>query len=212
MTTLHQDQKTCGVCGAKSTHTVMGSSNTMGAADLDLRPPPMLRDTLPLQMQECPKCGYCVADIGRARDGVKELVCSAAYAKVLKDPGRPALCNRFLAASFLAEKSGVRESAGHLAVRAAWAADDAGAADVARACRLHAVSLLDGVAGDEPGHTEALLVDLLRRAGELERARVMCDRGLGVTSDPAVQKVLELQAKLITSADTAVHRLDEALP
>jgi hypothetical protein len=208
MTTTSKIKKTCAVCGRESEFEIAASTNTQGPSDLDLRPPPMTRNTLHLQMQECPGCGYCVADVATARDGMKALVKSEAYQKILKDK-RPQLVNRYLAASFLAEKSGVLDAAGHLAVRAAWVADDAKASDLAKQCRLQAVALIDAQASDGSGHEEAMMTDLLRRAGELVRAKVMCDRGLSVTRDPIVRKVLQLQAKLIQAKDLEAHRMDE---
>lgn len=208
MTTTSKIEKTCAVCSKKSEYETAASTQAQGPSDLDLRPPPPTRNTLHLQMQECPGCGYCVADVAKVRDGINALVKSEAYQKILKDK-RPQLVNRYLAASFLAEKSGVLDAAGHLAVRAAWAADDAKAIDVAKQCRLHAVALLDKQASDGSGHEEAMMTDLLRRAGELVRAKVMCDRGLSVTRDPIVRKVLQLEAKLIQVKDVEAHRMDE---
>jgi len=46
MTAVFPQEQTCAVCGKKSTHHVLGSTNTRGPSDLDMRPAPMARWTL----------------------------------------------------------------------------------------------------------------------------------------------------------------------
>ena len=79
MTTIDPVDVTCAVCGAVSEHLVLGSTNTMGPPDLDMRPAPMARWTLGEQIQRCPQCGYCASDISEAGETAAEVVRNEAY-------------------------------------------------------------------------------------------------------------------------------------
>jgi len=46
MTTLFMTSVDCAVCQSKQEITQIGSTNAFGSMDLDMRPPPMQRDTL----------------------------------------------------------------------------------------------------------------------------------------------------------------------
>ena len=63
MTKIFQSTRTCFVCGAKSKHMDLASSNSYGSPDLDLRRPGMIRYTMGQWVQECPDCGYVARDL-----------------------------------------------------------------------------------------------------------------------------------------------------
>ena len=63
MTTFLQEKLTCVICGSTSKHEMLGSTNTYGSPDLDLRPPEMHRSTMDYWVQECPFCGYVYSSI-----------------------------------------------------------------------------------------------------------------------------------------------------
>ena len=63
MTTMYQDTVKCYVCGKESKQTVLGSTNSFGSQDLDLRPPEMMRGTMEYWAHECPYCGYIAKNI-----------------------------------------------------------------------------------------------------------------------------------------------------
>lgn len=48
----------CGLCGQKSKHALIITYSQFGEPDLDGRPAPMLRNTMPYWLYECPFCGY----------------------------------------------------------------------------------------------------------------------------------------------------------
>ena len=56
-----------------------------------------------------------------------------------------------------------------------------------------------------------MAVELLRRAGEFERAAVVCRKALSERCDEVVQQLLEFQLELCEIGDTAGHTLDEVL-
>ena len=54
MTTLDKAIVTCAICGEDAEQIEIGSTNAFGSPDLDLRPPPMKRQTMAFWMQACP--------------------------------------------------------------------------------------------------------------------------------------------------------------
>jgi hypothetical protein len=132
---------------------VIGSTHAFGPADLDLRPPPRQRGTMPFWLQECPRCNYVAFDIsktkGKAR--IRQVMESDAWKKLMpksrvghpvatvKDevgelcdmfPGilarsKPRLLpNRFLRRALIEAELGEVAAAAHSTLSAAWAADD----------------------------------------------------------------------------------------
>ena len=65
MTTYFTAEYTCAVCGRTHKFRVVGSTNSFGSPDLDLRPAPMQRDTIHTWVQTCPDCGYSNGKIDR---------------------------------------------------------------------------------------------------------------------------------------------------
>lgn len=218
MTTFYSEELECYVCGKTSTQTSVGSTNVFGSPDLDGRPPEMQRSTMGAWVQRCPSCGYCSADISEGKPGTRELVESDSYKNQLGDPGYPKLANMFLCFSILEEGAGNIVSVVQLQINASWACDDAGAGSSARECRLKAAAFLEQVRDsgmkmhpDEPGLDEAILVDLLRRAGQHEKARSRCREALEQGYTDTVGGVLEFENELITQQDVAPHTIAEAL-
>ena len=83
MTKIFQSTRTCFVCGAKSKHMDLASSNSYGSPDLDLRRPGMIRYTMGQWVQECPDCGYVARDLEEknplGKDKVKAVMATPAY-------------------------------------------------------------------------------------------------------------------------------------
>jgi len=124
VTTMFLIDRICAVCGAISQHSELGSTNTMGPPDLDLRPAPMARWTLAEQVQRCPECGYCAGDIAVASESAAQVVANDAYQAQLIHEGYPELTRRYLCASLILSVQGDDAGAGRAALMGAWAADD----------------------------------------------------------------------------------------
>ena len=124
MTTMFLVDRICAVCGAISQHGEIGSTNTMGPPDLDLRPAPMARWTLAEQVQRCPECGYCAGDISVATESACTVVANEAYQAELVCEDYPELTRRYLCASLILSVQGDDAGAGRAALMGAWAADD----------------------------------------------------------------------------------------
>jgi hypothetical protein len=128
VTTILPVRQTCAVCGAVSEHEVLGSTNTMGPPDLDMRPAPMARWTLGEQIQQCPECGYCAKDISEGGASARRVVANDAYQAELAREAYPELTRRYLCASLIMSIAGDDAGAGRAALMGAWAADDVASA------------------------------------------------------------------------------------
>lgn len=217
MTTLFEEKVRCSVCGAKKKYTGIGSTNLFGSADLDTRPPEMERSTISYWVQRCPKCGYCSSDVSKACPEALTIVNAKEYKDQLNNPTYPELANSFLCRAMVDRESGDFAAATWTLIRAAWACDDSGHLDQAKACRQKAEEMLgiaeangQKVARQEEAST-ALLVDLLRRSGQIEQARKVIAARRGGITDDIIARVLDLQAVLIDKNDLSCHTIIEVL-
>lgn len=197
----------CSVCGFISDQPGSPAVVPRQAPDLDTRPGEPLRSTLPAWLQHCPQCGYAAPDLAYAAEGVAAWVRSAEY---------QALDGPFERHSWLLEHLGHGVDAGWLALHAAWANDDAGAAEAARRNRRRAILLFQGAkaAGqdflDTPAEELALAVDLLRRQGLFEAAAETVRVAQQDDELPEmIDQLLRFQMALIQKRDAARHSLDE---
>ncbi len=216
MTTVAEAKEKCALCGEKSTHIEVISTNTLGGVpDLDTRPPEMMRSTMDMWVQECPVCGYCSPDISEAPENAKEVVQSESYNEQLKSEEYPELANRFLCWSMVEESSNELAGAGWSAVHAAWACDDATAGEAANKCRERAVGLFlkaierGGDVAEQVGGPEAIMADLLRRVGKFELALEYCERGLNKETEELIEKVLNFEIELINKSDAGCYTIAE---
>ncbi len=165
MTTLRRLPTTCSICGQTSVHTVMYSSNTFGGGpDLDLRPAPMLRNTMHTWIQRCPHCGYCSPKLseetGITRDFLesdKYLSCNGIYFK-------NRLAEDFFRYHLICLELNKPEKAVTNALRAAWACDDSSELNNAVMCRLYCLESM------KPIEEETDINELLKRADIMRRA------------------------------------------
>lgn len=202
MTILSRQSFTCACCGAQSEGTVLCSTNAFGSMDLDMRPPPMKRDTLNQQIQQCPDCGYCSPDLGDAEGIDNGMVHRSDYQAILANESYPALARRFLACAHLAKVAGNHRLTMWATLRAAWVCDDGGAAYAHESaqCRDEAGRALDrlhaqgGSFANDLQSDEILRLDLLRRARRFEEA-IAAATQLRKTSLPDVlDKIAAFQA------------------
>jgi hypothetical protein len=218
MTTFFTTTKRCGNCGAEDRYQELGSSNSFGSPDLDQRPPGMMRDTLSLGVQRCGACGYCDEDVAKVRQGSGAVVAGAEYRRLLEDPALPELARMFRCKALLELEDGDCLAAAWALIHAAWACDDEDAMAQAAACRRAAVEAVLRAEGlgkhlyeDLPDATTAMLVDLLRRAGDLDEARALLAARRGGITDDAIARILDFHAALIDKGDAGRHTLKEAL-
>lgn len=216
MTTEIRDVLRCGLCAHESEFTIIGSTNAVGHPDLDTRPPPMERSTLFAWVQRCPGCGYCAADISNPCE-TPEVVAGEAYKRQLNDNAFPALANSFLCKAMLDKVTDDLRAATWAHIHAAWACDDADHPAQAKKCRKNAAELLQLAESkgqkicDQRGLSTAILVDLLRRAGEREKAGLVLARPSKFKVDNVIKDILNFQAVLLDKRDPDCHTVEEVL-
>lgn len=214
-TTLGRIEVTCAVCTTKSEQTVIGSTNTMGAPDLDLRPAEMQRSTMEFWVQECPHCSYCTDDLGQSQPEAAAGVRSAAYQAQLKNPLFPPLANRFLCAMILSDQSGRIESAIRSAHCAAWACDDAEKPAEAKHSRTLVRERLQKLKAEgkslynQKGADAVLLSDLARRCEDFDAAITSAREGLALDPEGIVAAVLAFEIQLAEQKDARCHTIEE---
>ena len=218
MTTIFQQTVTCGHCGTENEVIELGSTNSFGSMDLDMRPPPMERDTLAQQIHRCQGCGYCAPDLGE-RIGADGLLESDNYRALLADESYPDLARKFIAYTFLAESSGDLRAAAWAYRSAAWVCDDevGNPIDSAIHCRSAVLRLMEGLHlnrrsfTDDPLTDSILELDLLRRSGQ--HSEVMaCVHALSEKELPEIlQSISVFQQRLAAAGDSACYRVSDVL-
>jgi hypothetical protein len=173
------------------------------APDLDLRPGEPTRSTLRRWLLTCRNCGAAAPDLAALAPSAADTVASAPY-RALAGPAAP-----FLRFAMICTAAGRPAEAAEATVEAAWAAEDAGEAEAARAHRLAAAALL---AGDAEPRARLRRLDLLRRAGAFAEAAALADaiaETLG--EDEEAARILAFQRARIAAGDDGRHLISSAL-
>jgi hypothetical protein len=201
----------CAVCGNESRQPPFRPQPPEQAPDLDLRPGEPLRSTMTRWLQQCPRCGYAAPDIASAHPAAAAAVAAAPFRALLADALYPPLARRFLAWAHVLEETGALHAAAEATLQAAWVADDAGRADLARQWRLDAVSLWRQGPPLDPEQT-VRIVDALRRAGAFDDAAATADAALAAGPPEEVREVLVLERRLALAGDEGRYTLASAMP
>lgn len=217
MTTFTPDKVVCGACGCVFNHFALASTNSFGSPDLDTRPPGMQRSTMHAWIQRCPSCSYCSRDASRLEESCRPVLDSDGYRSQLADARYPDLASSFICSGMLEGAAARDTEAAWAYLHAAWVLDDARSDELARQWRSKAADVILGVmaAGhsfvEQPGASEAILVDCLRRSGRGDEALSLIERASNGGFDDVITQILAFQRGLIQSGDTAAHLIKEAL-
>lgn len=217
MTTLFRETKQCSVCGSEAEYTDLSSTNTIGSTDLDTRPPEMRRSTMFTWVQRCVACGYCNFDVSELRLGAPAVIDTIDYRRQLTCPDSPELANTFLCAAMTGQAAGSYASATWSLVHAAWVCDDAGQLENAGTCRGKAAVMLlvaqehGQNVGSDDRTSSVILVDLLRRSGQAEKARQLISKQRGRRPRDVISRMLAYQTVLLDENDTDCHTIADAL-
>ncbi len=214
---MFEEEVSCGICGTKSTQTKIASTNVFGSPDLDTRPPEMARSTIYHKIQRCPSCGYCASDISTYSSSAKHIIESPDYQTCVYNESMPAVGASFMALSY--EKQQMKEYADSVwaAIHAAWICDDAKSDAAARDCRLRAVSMIEKgkevsqTIADHPGTSEAITVDLMRRAGMFQEAVALAEKTVTRDIEEIIKQVLTFEIELIAKKDIEAHTVSEIM-
>ncbi|MDN7012473.1 hypothetical protein FGW20_05345 [Methanoculleus sp. FWC-SCC3] len=216
MIPLRHLNTTCAVCGEACRFTIPEATGSVGSRDLDTRPAEPLRSTIYAWVKRCPSCGYCAPDPGKAPKGAADVAKLPRYRWQLDARKFPNIANTFLCWSIIQEDLGAPAQAAWASLHAAWVCDDEGEDVPARICRKRAADLLrrawekgERLAALE-GADEAVLADLLRRAGRFREARTVVAEALEKHPQPIIADIMRLQARLIAASDRAAHTVAEA--
>jgi hypothetical protein len=216
MTKLHYLNTSCSVCGETCRFTIPDGAVSVGSRDLDTRPAEPLRSTIYAWVKRCPSCGYCAPDLSRPLEGAADVVKLPRYRWQLEARKFPRIANTFLCWSIVQEDLGTPAQAAWASLHAAWICDDEEQDVPARICRKRAADLLlrawdqgERLVSQE-GADEALLADLLRRAGRLREARAVVKETLERNPQPLIADIMRFQVRLIAASDRGAHNLAEA--
>lgn len=216
MTTWVEQTQKCCLCGSESECSVLGSTNTMGSPDLDLRPAPMERDTMHGWFQECDSCHYVSVDLAEESNDAKSIVASDDYQALIQDSDLPPIARRFAMCALLNKHD--HEIAGTAFLRAAWVCDDAGNVELANSFRNRTADTLRRLQPFEDSLEQAtvgtMLIDVLRRAERFEEATKLANQMLkfkAVKRSEAMLAVVKYQICLCESQSAACHQIEEAV-
>lgn len=221
MTTMYPRDIECACCGHRFDTMAIGSTNAFGSMDLDMRPPPMQRDTLAHDIEECPQCHACLPRADTLPVGVNAAwVREAAYLRLATDRKTPETPRRFLAYAHLAERAADGRAAAWAYRCAAWAFDDLGESHSSRAseCRdgaLGAIKRLhasDATFADDRATDEILCLDLLRRAGHFDEAGAAAKSLMTRVDVDVLRNIAMFQAERSEARDSACYQVSHALP
>lgn len=201
----------CAVCSRKSRQPQVPRFAAEGAPDLDLRPAGAARAAMPAWLQHCPGCGFTAPKLDRAPAAERAVVATAPYRSLRADDSLPELARRFLLRAMILEEAGDLHGAAEHTLHAAWVADDEDLAELAAAWRLDAVALFRS--GPDLSEEQCVrLVDMLRRAGDMQGARAQAEALAEVHMADALEHVLAFEMRLLGQGDTAAHSIAAALP
>ncbi len=228
MTTMFEQSRKCAVCGAEETYYEIGSTNSFGSPDLDLRPPQMQRGTMGEWIQECPACGYVSGTIENDPGKVTEKwLKSKAYTRSDGINFRSGLADRFYKFYKISLLNENTERAFFALLHAAWACDDCEDTANAVRCRSMAIPLLNRVTegpasgqgdpeedgcGDDSDEKDNLLLikaDLLRRSGQFET--LLSEYASRHFKNEIMNKVLAFQLAKAAEKDTACYTVQYAV-
>ncbi|BDG74042.1 hypothetical protein Rmf_39710 [Roseomonas fluvialis] len=208
------------MCHSTSIQTTLASTNRFGTADLDLRPPEMVRSTMTAWIQACPNCGYVAEKIGvelLTPDLVRRVLAGDRWRELMFGWKGPDLASAFLRASLLKRELGQPHDAADSALRAAWVADDRHDRVLSIECRKEATQLTDlALEGKDPDdeacrRMRIRQVDILRRAEIWTAAERLCEDLLDGSPEGTAGIVLRFQASLIQKRDTYCYAISDAL-
>ncbi|HOB18050.1 MAG TPA: hypothetical protein PKK74_05080 [Candidatus Methanoculleus thermohydrogenotrophicum] len=216
MTRLRYLSSICAVCGETCRFSIPEAVVSIGSRDLDTRPAEPLRSTIYAWVKRCPSCGYCAPNPGKAQEGAAEVVKLPRYREQLDSRKFPRVANTFLCWSIIQEDLGAQAQAAWASLHAAWACDDEGDDVPARICRKRAVNLMRRAweqgerLAPQAGADEALLVDLLRRAGRFREARAVAKEVIEQNPHPLITEIMRFQIRLVAASDRGAHTVAEA--
>lgn len=209
MTTVYQDTVKCYVCGKESKQNVLGSTNSFGSQDLDLRPPEMMRGTMEYWAHECPYCGYIAKNINLGTVVTEAWLARVEFINANNIEFKSELAKRCYKQHLINLEDVNKHKAFAVILNAAWACDDAQDIENAVLCRNLALDLIDELIEKEDDPSTLMLqkIDLLRRSNQFNRALeefsdIFMDNNL-------LQVILDFQLEKVKNHDNACYTVED---
>ena len=213
MTTIYNQQKKCPNCGKLNEITMVGSTNSFGAMDLDTRPPEMQRSTMRYWLQSCTKCGLSVSDLSKVDKETVEYFRSEEFKQKHASERFKSLAERFWTAHLLSLKSGnTREAAGNI-LHAAWASDDSIDTQSSTRAREIFIETLEESGNDpsflspnEPLAGYLMLSDINRRISRFDEAKRLAQHVVE-NGEGFIQKIGQFVIDLCEKRDSGCYNV-----
>ena len=177
----------------------------------------MTRSTIYYSIQRCPSCGYCAPDLSECSGDVKVHVESNEYQEIIGNKAIPKVAASFLALSYEKQQTHQYSESAWAAIHAAWICDDKNKQKASKECRKKAISMIENAnaysqnIGDQAGATEALTIDIMRRAGMFEQALKLAEETKTKDIEEIILQIIAYEESLIESKDIDSHTVSEAL-
>lgn len=209
MTTSRDFDKKCAVCTETSPQTVLMSTSTWGAPDLDLRPSEMQRSSMFAWLQECPHCGYVAFNIEDELKVPSELLKSDEYLTCKGYEFKSYLAKRFFRHSLISDALEDYRSQFFSLHYCAWLCDDA-EDDLAvemRRLALKSIGKFDARNEDEADNLKLIRADLLRRSLQFDE---LINEFRDVSfDDERKNEIISFQLELAAKKDSACYTIQD---
>lgn len=166
MTTIHDIDMKCYLCGETSSQPILGSTSCWGHPDLDLRPAAMQRSSMIAWILECPHCGYVSERLDSETPISMEFIKSNEYQNCENYDFKRPLAARFYKNYMICKETQNKSSEFTNLLHCAWACDDV--EDIlAVEIRLKAIEVVEQlIEADHENKINLMIIkaDLMRRA------------------------------------------------
>ena len=212
MTTYYDTTVKCSVCGHENQFTEMGSSNSFGSPDLDLRAPGMIRMTMGCWIQECKNCHYVSHSVSSECPVPVAFIRSAEYLDCDGYAFKSELARRFYRQHKLQLLAGNTQIAFDALLHAAWVCDDTQDKANAKIMRELCLPLVTSLISKNEKNGDSLLLmkaDLLRRAGMFDE--LLAEYENVTFHDDIMNQVLRFQLLKAKERDDACYTVKQAV-
>lgn len=211
MTIITKFEKKCSVCGRTSLQPVLGSTNTWGYPDIDLRPPEMQRSTIDTWLVECPHCGYVASNIENKLEVPADILKTDEYLTCEGKNFKSKLSERFYKHYLISKAKKDYDSEFLSLLHCAWTCDDRDdelAVEI-RKMALKSMYKIDSQDEDEKNALKLIEADLLRRSLQFDE---VIEKFKDVILDDETQNdIISFQIELSMNKDSDCHTVEEVV-
>ena len=208
MTTFAKNMTCCSVCGSAVESTVVISTNSFGASDLDMRPAPMMRWLINTWVQKCPECGYAAQNINDPCPVSRYFLNTESYKTCAGIKFKGDLPIAFFQQAMIAHDAKKTEEEFNALKYAAWACDDLGDSENAVKMRSMALVPLERLLQNK--HKDDMFIvhaDMMRRAGLF--SRVIFEYENKELEDELLNQLLHFEVQKAHEEDDAVYKVSD---